>query len=227
MQLILNNIFMILQLSHFIEPATLDVLCEDISKLDFNSGQQTAGHAVRSLKNNEQIILDNDKPAALAMLLKQLQQNSLFQAACLPRQFARVMLNRYQEGMQYGDHVDDAFIAGVRTDVSFTLCLSYKESYEGGELVLSDSTGERSWKLDKGEALVYPSTYLHRVNPVSDGTRTAMVGWLQSKVRNPHQREILFDLKQSSTHEFNTQGKSEQYDRLSKSYSNLLRQWAD
>lgn len=227
MQLILNNIFMILQLSRFIEPATLDVICEELSKLDFHSGQQTAGRAVRSLKNNEQILLDNDKPAALAMLLKQLQSNSLFQAACLPRQFARVMLNRYQQGMQYGNHVDDAFIAGVRTDISFTLCLTSANDYSGGELVLCDSTGERSWKLDKGEALVYPSTYLHRVNQVTEGTRTAMVGWMQSKVRHPHQREVLFDLKQSLSHELNSQGKTEQYDRLSKSYSNLLRQWAE
>ncbi|ACV25703.1 Fe2+-dependent dioxygenase [Kangiella koreensis] len=218
---------MILQLSDIIEPNTLNVICEEVAKLDFHSGQQTAGKAVRSLKNNQQILLVDDQPAPLAMLFRHLQKSPIFQAACLPKQFARVMLNRYQQGMQYGNHIDDAYIAGVRTDVSFTYCLSSTSDYNGGELVLCDSTGERSWKLDKGEVLIYPSSYLHRVNPVTEGTRIAMVGWLQSKVGDASQRELLFDLKQAVTHELETQGKSEQYDRLSKSYSNLLRMWAD
>lgn len=227
MRLILNNIFMILQLSDIIEPNTLNVIYDEVAKLDFHSGQQTAGRAVRSLKNNHQLLLEDDKPAPLAMLFKHLRKNPIFQAACLPRQFSRVMLNRYQQGMQYGNHIDDAYIAGVRTDVSFTFCLSSASEYSGGELVLCDATGERSWKLDKGEVLIYPSTHLHRVNPVTEGARIAMVGWLQSKVRDARHRELLFDLKQATTHEFEAQGKSEQYDRLSKSYSNLLRMWGD
>jgi PKHD-type hydroxylase len=227
MRLILNNIFMILQLSDIIEPNTLNVICEEVAKLDFHSGQQTAGRAVRSLKNNQQILLADDQPAPLAMLLKYLSKNPIFQAACLPRQFARVMLNRYQQGMQYGNHIDDAYIAGVRTDVSFSFCLSSASEYSGGELVLCDATGERSWKLDKGDVLIYPSTHLHRVNSVTEGERIAMVGWLQSTVRDAGHRELLFDLKQSAAHELEAQGKSEQYDRLSKSYSNLLRMWGD
>ena len=113
------------------------------------------------------------------------------------------------------------------TDSSFTLFLSDQTQYQGGELVLEDSSGERSWKLDAGDLLLYPSTYLHRVNEVTDGERLVIVGWLTSRVREPNQREILFDMEQSVRQEFNLNGKTEQYDRLSRVRNNLLRQWLD
>jgi PKHD-type hydroxylase len=129
--------------------------------------------------------------------------------------------------MRYGTHVDEALINNQRTDISFTLFLSENTQYQGGELVLEDSSGERSWKLDAGDLLVYPSTYLHRVNEVNDGERLVIVGWLTSRVREPNQREILFDMEQSLREEFNLNGKTEQYDRLSRVRNNLLRQWLD
>lgn len=218
---------MILHIQNAVEPGTLEAIIESIDNDLFNNGQETAGRAAKAVKNNRQIRLHNDQPAALKMLLDQLQKHSLLQNAALPSQFVNVMVNQYQQGMEYGLHLDDALMGNVRTDISFTLGLSSLDSFEGGELVIEDSTGERAWKLGLGDLLLYPSTYLHRVTPVSQGERLAMVGWIQSHVRSAEQRELLFDLKNALSEEFDQRGQTEQYHRLSKSYNNLLRQWAE
>lgn len=217
---------MILHIQNAVEPGTLEAINESINKEMFSSGQETAGRAAKAVKNNRQIRLHNDRPAALKMLLDQLQKHPLLQGAALPSQFVNVMVNQYQQGMEYGLHLDDALMGNVRTDISFTLGLTSIESFEGGELVIEDSTGERAWKLGLGDLLLYPSTYLHRVNQVTQGERLAMVGWIKSHVRDSQQRELLFDLKCSMSEEFEQRGQTEQYNRLSKSYNNLLRQWA-
>lgn len=215
---------MILHIKDAIEPNTLEAVIESIDNDLFVDGTETAGRAVKGIKNNQQIRLRDGQPAPLQLLLNRLQNHPLIQHAALPQKFTHVMLNRYQSNMTYGDHIDDAIMSGVRTDISFTLGLSDK--YQGGELVLHDSTGERSWRLGCGELLLYPTHYLHRVNPVTSGQRTSMVGWIQSYVRDSQQRELLFDLKQSLNEEFEQRGTSEQYLRLSKSYNNLLRYWS-
>ena len=218
---------MILHIQNAVEPATLEAITEAILLEPFTDGHETAGRAAKLVKNNQQLRLKDDKPAALFMLLNQLKKNQLFSSATFAKQFVNVMVNQYQTGQEYGLHVDDALMGQARTDISFTLGLSDINSYEGGELVIEDTTGERSWKLGKGELLLYPSHYLHRVNSVTHGQRMAMVGWIQSRIRHPHQREIVFDLKSSMSEELEQRGKTAQYDRLSKSYNNLLREWAD
>ncbi|HAS15417.1 MAG TPA: PKHD-type hydroxylase, partial [Idiomarina abyssalis] len=92
---------------------------------------------------------------------------------------------------------------------------------------IEDTSGERSWRLGQGDILMYPSHYLHRVNSVTKGERLAMIGWVQSLVKQPSHRELLFDLEQSLKAEFDTNGKSENFDRLTKVFHNLLREWAD
>jgi len=129
--------------------------------------------------------------------------------------------------MAYGSHVDNALMNGHRTDLSFTLFLSTPSGYEGGELVMEDSSGERAWKPEAGGLLLYPSTTLHRVAEVTRGARLAVVGWIESRVRSAERREILFDLEAAMSGEFDANGKTEQYDRLSKSFNNLLRHWLD
>lgn len=226
---------MILHIQNAIEPTTLKVIVEAILEQHFSDGQQTAGRAAKIVKNNRQLKLQGDKPAPVKMLLDHLQKNPILQSATFAKQYVNVMVNQYQTGMEYGMHVDDALVsntmlgsvAKARTDISFTLGLSDDNSFDGGELVIEDSTGERAWKLAAGDLLIYPSHYLHRVNPVTQGQRLALVGWIESHVRDSQQREILFDLKGSMSEEFEQRGKTTQYDRLSKSYNNLLRQWAD
>lgn len=218
---------MILHIENAIDSGTLGALIEAVKQEDFTDGLETAGRAAKAVKHNRQLRLLGDQPAALHLLLTHLQKNPLVKTAAFPKTFTNVMVNQYQADMQYGLHVDDALMGQTRTDISFTLGLTEIEQFEGGELVLEDSTGERSWKLGRGDLLLYPSHFLHRVNPVRNGERLAMVGWIQSHIRDSQQRELLFDLKCSMSEEFEQRGKTEQYDRLSKSYNNLLRRWAE
>lgn len=218
---------MILHIENAIESGTLDAIIDSLETELFSDGRETAGRAAKLVKNNRQLRLQGEKPAALFMLLNQLKKNPVFKSSTFCKQFVNIMVNQYQTNMEYGLHVDDALMGQVRTDISFSLGLSPVDAYEGGELVIEDTTGERSWKLGKGDVLVYPSHYLHRVNAVREGQRLAMVGWIQSHVRHAEQRELLFDLKCAMSEEFEQRGKTGQYDRLSKSYNNLLRRWAE
>ncbi|AFJ03004.1 Iron-uptake factor PiuC [Methylophaga frappieri] len=217
---------MILQLSSCFSPTDLDVIQEVARETDFYHGEHTAGRAAKQVKQNQQADSVATK-GMLSMVEQRLLKNDLFLQATRPAKFVRLMLSRYQSGMYYGNHVDEAVIDNQRTDISFTLFLSDSTDYQGGELVLADHSGDRAWKLPAGELVLYPSTYLHRVNPVTDGERLVIVGWLTSRIRDPIQREMLFDLELSLRGEFDANGKTEQYDRLSKVRNNLLRYWLD
>lgn len=217
---------MILHLSQCLSAADLEAIKAMTKDIPFHDGQSTAGRAAIQVKQNQQA--DMVEVAGILKLVEQrLLVNDLFVQSTYPQQFVRMLLSRYQTGMHYGTHVDEALINNHRTDISFTLFLSDQTQYQGGELVLEDSSGERSWKLDAGDLLLYPSTYLHRVNEVTEGERLVIVGWVTSRVRDPNQREILFDTELSLREEFNLRGKTQQYDRLSRIRNNLLRQWLD
>ncbi len=192
----------------------------------FEDGRATAGRYAREVKNNEQA-MGGAAAGVLAKVEQALGANEVFAAAARPRRLARLMLSRYREGQSYGAHVDDAIMAGARTDLSFTLFLSAPESYEGGALIVSDALEERRIRLNAGDMILYPSSTLHRVEPVTSGERLAVVGWAQSWVRDPAQRETLFDLETSLREVFGRDGKSDLFDRLAKTRSNLLRMWAD
>jgi PKHD-type hydroxylase len=129
--------------------------------------------------------------------------------------------------MQYGSHVDDALMSGMRTDVSFTLFLSDPASYEGGELVIESAAGEDSIKLHAGALVAYPATSLHHVNEVTRGVRLAAAGWAKSLIRDAARRELLFDLDTARRQMFARNGKSSEFDLVSKSFANLMRMWAE
>jgi PKHD-type hydroxylase len=129
--------------------------------------------------------------------------------------------------MHYGSHIDDALMAGMRTDVAFTLFLSEPDSYDGGELVIENSAGEDTVKLASGSLVAYPATTLHRVADVRRGVRLAAVGWARSFIRDPAQRELLFDLDTARREMFAREGKSAEFDLVSKSLANLIRMWAE
>lgn len=218
---------MILHLQRVLDRDTLAAVKEKLAHQTFTDGKLTAGWAAKSLKNNHQLEKTKTADAIIELLLKRLRAAPGVEAAIRPKQFARIMINRYDTGEQYGMHMDDALMAGIRTDISFTLGLTELSTYEGGALTIDDSSGQRSWRLDAGDVLIYPSHFLHRVEPVTKGTRLSMVGWAQSLVRDPMQREILFDLSMAVKAEHQANGHSEQFFRLTKSYQNLLRRWLD
>jgi PKHD-type hydroxylase len=116
-------------------------------------------------------------------------------------------------------------MSGGRSDLSFTVFLSEPDAYDGGSLVLEDPSGEESIRLPAGHAIVYPSTLLHRVEPVTRGERLVAVGWMESRIRHRDQRELLFELDTARRLVFERSGKDEVFDLISRSYTNLLRRW--
>jgi PKHD-type hydroxylase len=200
----------------------------EVEKLNFVDGRATAGWAARLVKDNEQADADDNQLKALrARIAERILQNEIFQMAVRPKALTPLMISRYKSGKQYGTHVDDALMGGMRTDISFTLFLTEPETYEGGALVVESAAGEQEFKLAAGAMIVYPSTALHRVESVQKGERLAAVGWARSFIRSSEQREILFDLENARRNIFDLHGKTPAFDQLSKCSANLLRMWAD
>jgi PKHD-type hydroxylase len=205
---------------------SLSTLLAELSGLEFHDGRVTAGWAARRVKNNLQAASTGGSHARITKrVLEALAGNEVLLAAALPRQFSAPLISRYEPGMGYGTHVDDAFMGSppMRTDLSFTLFLSEPGDYAGGELVIEQADGEHGYKLEAGSLVLYPATTLHRVEPVTSGRRTVVVGWIESLCADPRHREILFDL---SRVRMSLAGHPEAVGLvalLNKSYSNLLR----
>ena len=193
----------------------------------FVDGRATAGFAARLVKNNRQAANDRKLDAVRALVAERLTSNDVFRLATRPKTLSPLIFSRYEPGMHYGSHVDDALMQGMRTDVSFTLFLSEPESYDGGELVIESASGEDAVKLKPGSLVAYPSTALHHVAAVTRGARLAAVGWARSFVRGAAQRELLFDLDTARRAMFSREGKSAEYDLVSKSLANLMRMWVE
>ena len=200
----------------------------EVENLTFVDGRATAGWAARLVKDNEQADADDNELKALrSRIAERILQNEIFQVAVRPKALTPLLISRYKPGKQYGTHVDDALMRGMRTDVCFTLFLAEPETYEGGALVVETAAGEQEFKLVAGSMIVYPSNALHRVAPVQKGERLAAVGWARSFIRSAEQREILFDLENARRDIFDSHGKTPAFDQLSKCSANLLRMWAD
>ncbi|WP_165354569.1 Fe2+-dependent dioxygenase [Tropicimonas sp. IMCC6043] len=198
-----------------------------IEALEFEDGRHSAGRYARGVKSNEQAAATPGRDAIFATLRKALNANALFVSVARPRKFARMLISRYGPGMEYGTHVDDPIMQGSRTDLSFTLFLSAADSYDGGGLVLEDPLEDRVFRLEPGDMILYPTSALHRVEPVTRGTRLAVVGWVTSWVREADRREVLHDLDLAARSIFDAQGKTPAFDRLLKAKSNLFRMWAE
>ena len=217
---------MMLAIDGLFDAGTLDALREAAEGLDFADGAATAGAMARRVKANDQAAASPERDALLAKIAATLSAHPVFLSAARPHRISPLIVSRYREGQTYGLHVDDAIMGGLRTDLSFTLFLSEPESYDGGALVIEDGFEARAVKLGAGEMILYPSTTLHRVEPVTRGTRLAVVGWVQSLVRDAGRREILFDLDRS-VGDLRAAGATDALDRLARTRSNLLRMWAE
>lgn len=201
-----------------------------LDKGRFDSGARTAGWHARDVKNNEQLSSDSDAARqAAARISAALARNDLLRTAMRPVRTRPILVNRYAAGMTYGAHIDDAIMGDppIRTDVSLTLFLSDPAEYDGGALVIENTGGEQPYRLPAGAAIAYPATTLHRVEPVTRGERLAAVTWMQSLVRDPSRREMLFDLDMARREIFAVQGKTRAFDLIAKTHANLLRMWAE
>lgn len=193
----------------------------------FRDGKATAGWYAREVKNNLQAAPGAEADRIIARLQEALLAHGVFTAAARPKAITTLLLSRYEPGMEYGLHVDDAIMAGQRADLSFTYFLSPRDSYDGGELMIDSGMGEDAVALDAGQLILYPSSTLHRVNPILRGVRLAAVGWVRSFVRATEHREILFDLEVALREVHQREGKTALFDKLVKTRSNLLRLWAE
>lgn len=193
---------------------------------EWEEGALTAGAYAKASKTNWQ--LDRDTPLfeqLEAVVRQAVCSHPLIQSAALPLRVHSILFSRAGIGEGYGRHVDNPFMAGGRTDLSFTLFLSDPTTYEGGELVVERPDGEDRYKLPAGDALLYPSSSLHRVEPVVSGRRYVAVGWMQSVVRNHEQRELLFELETACRSLAQRIGRCDELDLLYRCHANLLRQW--
>jgi PKHD-type hydroxylase len=209
----------------------LRAVAAQLKSTRFASGRRTAGWHARAVKRNRQAAPTPALAKATGTIAQALERNDVFQSAVRPLRLSPVMFSRYESDMEYGPHVDDALMQAadgspLRSDVSITVFLCDPATYEGGALVIEDSGGERPFKLGAGDAIAYPATSLHRVEPVTKGARLAAVLWAQSVVPEASEREMLFDLDVARRAMFETHGKSREFDLITKTHANLLRRWS-
>jgi PKHD-type hydroxylase len=218
---------MIITIADVLSAADLSEIGAALAASRFEDGRHTAGWSARLVKNNEQAREGATLRLLRERVTKAILDNDVFATAVRPKALTPPLFSRYGAGKEYGTHVDNPLIDGLRTDVSFTLFLAPPNTYEGGELVIETLSGEEDIKLPAGHLVAYPSTTLHRVAPVTSGERLAAVGWAQSYIRDGARREILFDLETARRRLFEQSGKTPEFDLLAKSAANLFRMWAE
>jgi PKHD-type hydroxylase len=205
-----------------------------LREADWVDGRVTAGHQSAMAKNNLQIPEAHPSAQAIGnMILDALGQNALFISAALPMKVFPPLFNSYSGGQNFGTHVDNAIrhVKGsshrVRSDLSATLFLTAPEEYDGGELVIEDTYGVHKVKLPLGHMVLYPSSSLHRVEPVTRGRRVSSFFWIQSMIRSDAQRALLFDLDRATQRVNRDMPQNPAAVELTGIYHNLLRQWAE
>ena len=225
---------MLLQIPDVLTPEQVAQCLQMVDRAEWIDGRVTAGQ--QSARSKDNLQLPEDHPAAREMgdlIVAALERHPLFMAAALPLKVFPPLFNCYRSGQAFGIHVDNAIrqVTGtphrVRTDLSATLFLTPPEEYDGGELVVEDTYGVHNIKLPAGHAVLYPSTSLHKVNPVTRGARVASFFWVQSMVRDDGARMLLFDLDLAIRRISSDLPEHPSAVQLTGVYHNLLRRWAD
>ncbi|HHA2820529.1 Fe2+-dependent dioxygenase [Stenotrophomonas maltophilia] len=224
---------MLLHIPDVLSPQDVAQARRRLDAADWTDGRETVGAQGAMVKHNQQL------PDALPLkaelgrdVLAALSRSPLFFAAALPLKILPPRFNRYSGGGTYGFHVDGAVMnlangEQLRSDISCTLFLSDPDEYEGGELIISDTYGEHEVKLPAGDLVVYPSSSLHKVNPVTCGARVASFFWVQSMIRDDVQRRLLWEMDGSIERLRQTGGDAEAVLQLTGVYHNLLRRWSE
>jgi PKHD-type hydroxylase len=201
----------------------------------WEDGRSTAGAQSAEVKQNDQIPPDSDVSRKLGnRVISALTANTLFISAAVPSKIFPPLFNRYTPGKFFGEHVDNCVrgdhLTGlrIRTDLSVTLFLSEPEEYDGGELVIEDYYGSQRIKLPAGHAVLYPSTSLHLVTPVTRGARVSSFFWLQSMIKDTHARRMSFDMDIAIQNLVTRLGRNDpEVRKLTNIYHNLIRHWAE
>jgi len=195
---------------------------------NWEDGKKTAGSHATLVKNNLQLNRNSELSKKYSQLVnKKILSNQLIKSFSLPKRIHGIMFTKSSKNMHYGRHIDNPYMSSGRSDLSFTLSLTNKDSYEGGELIIETLNSEEKFKLNAGQIIIYPSSYLHAVSQVNSGNRLVCVGWIESYVRSIEEREYLFDLDAGARSLLTKHGRSDELDLIFKSYSNLLRVMGD
>lgn len=224
---------MLLHIPDILDREQLRQMRAALDAADWTDGRETVGAQGAQVKRNVQ--LPDASPLRWQLgetVLAALAKNPLYHAATLPLRTLPPRFNRYEGGGEYGMHVDGSVMAlpngeQLRSDISCTLFLSEPDDYDGGELIVSDTYGEHEVKLPAGDAIIYPASSLHRVQPVTRGARVAAFFWVQSLVRDDGRRRLLFELDAAIQHLTATDAEHDAVLQLTGVYHNLLRQWAE
>jgi PKHD-type hydroxylase len=224
---------MLVHVPQVLDAATLAAMRKRLAEATWMDGRITAGFQSAQVKENLQLAEDSADARVLGeMVLGALEKNALFISAALPRSVFPPLFNKYEPGMNFGAHVDNAIRQvgdtgrRIRTDISATLFISAPETYDGGELVIEDTYGAHSVKLPAGDMILYPSTSLHRVMPVTRGARVASFFWTQSLVKDDSERTLLFELDRTIADLGQRSPSDPALVRLTASYHNLVRKWS-
>jgi PKHD-type hydroxylase len=223
---------MLLQIPNVLKPEEIETLRGQLVGAAFEDGGATAGFAAREVKKNLQVPMASETGRkGAAVVLEALRRNAMFFSAALPHRIHGPIFNRYDTGMTYGEHVDNALMGSpisVRSDIAATLFLTPPEDYDGGELTVHDSYGAHRIKLAAGNMIVYPATSRHRVEPITRGSRVSVVMWIQSLVRDEMQRRLLFEMDVALGSLRKQKGNNEKdVAALTAIYHNLVRLWSE
>lgn len=227
---------MLLQLPQVLNAEQVAHCRQRLDQAAWADGRMTAGYQSALAKDNAQLP-ENDPVARElgGLILEALSRNSTFFSAALPQRIYPPLFNRYAGGQSFGFHVDNAVrydrsrggVDPIRTDLSATLFLSAPEEYDGGELVIEDTYGTHSVKLQAGDMVLYPGTSLHKVTPVTRGERIASFFWIQSLLREDAQRRLMFELDVSIRRLTQDVPEHPALVQLTGVYHNLLRRWSE
>ncbi|MEO0463447.1 MAG: Fe2+-dependent dioxygenase [Pseudomonadota bacterium] len=224
---------MIVKIAAFTAEEQIAKIKELLEPLEWRDGRATAGKVAREVKRNLQAVMSDDAGQAIRTELEPLiAQNRVVRAAARPRRITPLMISKTSDDGHYGSHVDNALMGKgknrLRTDISFTLFLSNSADYEGGELVIHSAGMTQVVSGDWGQLVLYPSTSIHEVKPVTSGERIVCVGWIESLIADPAQRELMFDMENMRTSiRQKLPAGSPELLTLDKSMSNLLRMWCE
>jgi PKHD-type hydroxylase len=223
---------MLLNLPSVLTRDQLDAVRQLLAGAQFVDGKLSAGAAAKRVKNNQELDKRSQQTDMLNnIVMSSLVQHPVYRGGALPLHVAAPYYARYTPGMAYGAHLDDPIMGtdGVlyRSDIAITVFISAPDQYDGGELVIRTAFGESAVKLPAGDAVMYPSSSLHHVNRVTRGERLVAVTWVQSLVRDPAQRELLYELNQAREKLLRSAPDAEETAKVNTAYMNLVRMWSD
>ena len=221
---------MLVQIKNILGDAELQKIQELLKTAKFRDGHLSAGMAAQQVKNNLEVSDEDIISLLNNIVMNNVVRHPIYQHAALPHRIAAPFYARYENGMEYGEHIDDPIMGQgdrYRSDIAMTIFLNSPEEYEGGELIIQTPYGEQIIKFNAGDAVLYPATTRHRVSKVTSGKRLVAVTWVQSLIRDHEQRDLLYQLSKTREKMLRKDPDSEDTKRIDNVYVNLVRMWSE